>query len=262
MEITVIDLPQNYLNHVGDKTTLDTLDMYDLHNHLLPGIDDGPVKPEETLQIMEISGNQGVKEILATPHRKDVNENHSVEFVHRLLADMQSRATQNGIFVHLKMGMENHLDLDLPRDIHQGTAFTINSGDYILVEMPWAGHPPYIESILDEIMELGLIPIIAHPERMDIFYEDPQLLERIVSKGILTQITAGSIYGKLGVKIRRFTKDILVNRLCHVIASDTHMSLGTRAPDLYDGWFAATSLIGHNEATKMVSDVPYRILYG
>ena len=258
----MIDLPQNYLNHLGDKTALTTLDMYDLHNHLLPGIDDGPLKPEETLQIMEICGNQGVKEILATPHRKDVNENHSVEFVHKLLADMQSRATQNGISVQLKMGMENHLDLNLPRDIGQGTALTINSGDYILVEMPWSGRPPYIESILDEIMELGLIPIIAHPERMDMFYEDTQLLERLVRKGMLTQITAGSIYGKLGVKIRRFTKDILVNKLCHVIASDTHMALGTRAPDLYDGWSAAVSIIGHNEATKMVSDVPYRILNG
>ncbi|GIS64069.1 MAG: hypothetical protein CM1200mP3_03170 [Chloroflexota bacterium] len=74
LEINVTDLPQNYLNHLVDKTVLNTLDMYDLHNHLLPGIDDGPVKPEETLQIMEICGNQGVKEILATPHRKDVNK--------------------------------------------------------------------------------------------------------------------------------------------------------------------------------------------
>ena len=97
---------------------------------------------------------------------------------------------------------------------------------------------------------------------MDMFYEDTQLLERLVRKGMLTQITAGSIYGKLGVKIRRFTKAILVNELCHVIASDTHMALGTRAPDLYDGWSAAVSLVGHNEATKMVTEVPYRILYG
>ena len=31
------------------------LSMYDLHNHLLPGIDDGPNRLEETLKIMEIS---------------------------------------------------------------------------------------------------------------------------------------------------------------------------------------------------------------
>jgi protein-tyrosine phosphatase len=239
-----------------------TLDMYDLHNHLLPGIDDGPVKPEETLRIMEICADQGIKEVLATPHRKDVNENHSVTFLRKLISDIQSISAQSGNTVLLRTGMENHLDLDILKDIGQGTALTINSREYILVEMPWSGQPPYIEAILQQILQLGLIPIIAHPERMDMFHKDPKLLERMVRNGILMQITAGSIYGKLGIRIKNFTKDLLVNNLCHVIASDTHMSSGARAPDLYDGWTAAAGIIGHAEAAKMVSDTPHRILHG
>ena len=236
--------------------------MYDLHNHLLPGIDDGPNEQEETLQIMEICASQGIKEILATPHRKDVNENHSVEFVRELLSDVKLKASRSGIMVDILMGMENHLDLDLPKDIVKGKALRINSGKYILVEMPWLGWPPYIESTLDEILQMGLTPIMAHPERMDVFHRDPRLLERIVKRGILTQITAGSMYGKLGTRIKISTKGLLVTNMCHIIASDTHMSSGSRAPDLHYGWEAAANIIGDVKASRMVSDTPYRILHG
>ena len=235
--------------------------MYDLHNHLLPGIDDGPKRSEETLKIMEICGRQGIKEIVATPHRKDVNESHSVDFVRKLISDVQCMANQNGIDVDIVMGMENHLDLDLPKDIIGGNALTINSRKHILVEMPWFGRPPYLESILEEILQIGLIPIIAHPERMGIFYQDPKLLRRLVNRGMLTQITASSIYGKFGLQAKKFTKDLMVNNLCHVIASDTHMSGGERAPDLYKGWLAASDIIGGSKAAMMVSDTPYRILH-
>ena len=55
------------------------IDIYDTHNHLLPGVDDGPDEIEEAIHICEIAANQNTKSIIVTPHRKDVTENQEIK---------------------------------------------------------------------------------------------------------------------------------------------------------------------------------------
>ena len=59
--------------------------IYDLHNHLLPSIDDGPDDMNESLEIVRISAEQKVEIILATPHRKDVNELYPIRKLLKIL---------------------------------------------------------------------------------------------------------------------------------------------------------------------------------
>ena len=40
----------------------------DTHSHILPGIDDGSRKVEQSLQMLEEEAKQGVKYVVATPH--------------------------------------------------------------------------------------------------------------------------------------------------------------------------------------------------
>ena len=47
-----------------------------------------------------------------------------------------------------------------------------------------------------------------------------------MKKGALTQVTAGSILGDFGKKIKRFTKQLIDANLVHFIASDAHVSGG------------------------------------
>src|SRR5580765_4484384 len=44
--------------------------MIDLHNHLLPAIDDGSKGMEETIEFLRIAARDGVRVITATPHMK------------------------------------------------------------------------------------------------------------------------------------------------------------------------------------------------
>ncbi|HCH10099.1 MAG TPA: tyrosine protein phosphatase, partial [Dehalococcoidia bacterium] len=46
--------------------------MYDIHAHILPGVDDGAKTPEDTVKMAQVAADTGTKIILATPHRKDV----------------------------------------------------------------------------------------------------------------------------------------------------------------------------------------------
>ena len=107
--------------------------------------------------------------------------------------------------IELKLGMENHLSLDLPQDFSSGIALSLNNSRYILVEAPFFGQPNYMSDTLFQLQLLDLVPVLAHPERIEVFQKNPALLVEYLERGMLSQITAGSILGFFGRKVKKFT---------------------------------------------------------
>ena len=234
--------------------------MYDLHCHILPGVDDGAKTPKDTMQMVRVAAAQGTKVIVASPHRKDVTENWSVDHVRNLLDEANRRSQNEGIDLALMPGMENHLDLELPEDASSGVALTLNGSRYILVEMPFFGRPNYVEDVLFRLQLQGLTPVLAHPERIEAFQNDLGLLSIFVERGMLCQVTAGSIVGYFGGQVQRFTRTLLRRGLVHIIASDAHFPDGRRSPALQPGVDAAAHLVGPERARAMVEDTPRAIV--
>ncbi len=234
--------------------------MYDLHAHILPGVDDGARTPEETLEMSRVAAETGTRVVLATPHRKDVTEESSVAHLRRLIADMNAQNAEHGVDVSLALGMENHLDEDLPAEVKAGRALPMNGSRYILVEMPFFGRPDFIEGTLSEVQDMGLTPVLAHPERIEAFQHDVDLLASFVERGMLSQITSGSVVGTWGEEVQGFTHELLEMGLAHVMASDTHSPTGLRSPRLGVGIEAAAEVVGIDCAMAMVVDTPLAIL--
>ncbi len=236
--------------------------MYDIHAHILPGVDDGAKTPEETLAMCRIASETGTCSILATPHRKDVTESSSVDHLRNLVVEMSQQNRANGVELTLALGMENHLDASLPEEINSGRALPINGTHYILVEMPFFGRPNYVEETLFRIQVEGLTPVLAHPERIEAFQRDPELLRRFIDRGMISQITAGSIIGYFGGEVQRFTHSLLRRNMAHVMASDTHYPRGDRSPRLNVGIETAARIVGRESAVEMVTDTPRAIVEG
>lgn len=234
--------------------------MYDLHVHILPGIDDGPAEMHESVEMARQASMGGTKIILATPHRKDVTEGSSVSDLRGLVQTLNRKIQDRATAVSVVLGMENHLDQDLPLDVAEGRALTMNDSRYILVEMPFFGRPAYVEEVLYQLQDDGLVPVLAHPERIEAFQRDPELLAKLVGKGMLSQVTAGSFVGMWGRDVKRFAEHLLAERLVHVLASDAHTPGAPRPPTLDLGVRAAASLLGRDEAEKMVLEAPLAIL--
>ena len=156
--------------------------------------------------------------------------------------------------------MENHLDLELPEDLEKGRALPINGTRYALVEMPFFGNPNYMEDVLFQVQLQGITPVLAHPERIEAIQKDTDLLAKFVERGMLTQITAGSIVGHFGRSVRRFTHGLLRRGLVHIVASDTHTPEGPRSPELGEGLVAAAKIVGEERARAMVVDTPKAVL--
>ena len=233
---------------------------YDLHAHVLPGIDDGPKFMPDSVDIARVAYKNGTRVMLATPHKLDVNINSSIKNIRTLMAEFKRQLKLTNIDLEILLGMENHIDLRLPQDFKDGKALTINGTRYILVELPPNSYPKYMNEVFFKLKSEGLIPIIVHPERHPIIQKTPSILSELIAIGALSQITAGSLVGKFGKYATKTSEFLIRHRLAHVIASDTHSSIGYRNPSLKDGIEAAKSLVGAERALQMVQKTPEAIV--
>ncbi|MES9665973.1 tyrosine-protein phosphatase [Bacillus nitratireducens] len=197
--------------------------MIDLHCHILPGIDDGAQTVTDSLAMAQKAVQEGIHTIVATPHHQNgkyVNERTSI--IHQV-KQLNDELQQNEIPLKILPGQEVRLYGDLLEDYEVGKIVTLNETDkYILIEFPSNHVPRYAEQLLYELRVKGMIPIIVHPERNAELIERPDKLYNFVSKGALTQVTAASLLGNFGKKIKKFSLQLVEHNLTHMIASDAH----------------------------------------
>ena len=64
----------------------------DIHNHLLPGVDDGFRNPEDSLAAIELMAKAGCRNIIFTPHMNpDVYPNESEAHFREVYKDFTAR---------------------------------------------------------------------------------------------------------------------------------------------------------------------------
>lgn len=238
--------------------------MIDLHNHLLPGIDDGAKKLEETLEFLRVAGRDGVKAVTATPHMKPgVYDNTRAAILERIaMVREAARGDAAAEAVALLPGAEVYFTADTVERARAGTLMTVgDGGKYLLLELPYQQVPMRVEETIFQLRLLGITPIMAHPERVAYYLEDYRRVAASVRLGALTQVTGNSITGKFGPKARDFAVRMLEENLVHIVASDSH-DVRYRPPTLSDARAAIAKLAGEATARLLVEDNPRAILDG
>ena len=233
---------------------------FDLHNHILPGVDDGPPDIEQSVEMARMAYNDGTGVIVATPHNRDVAARSSLHAVIALVEELNRRLDALSIPVQVRLGMENHLEMDSPEQLDQGTAIPIDGTRFMLVELPFEFFPLYTEETLFRLQLKNLRLIIVHPERNARIQSNPELLADLVQKGAFAQVTAGSITGDFGKPAQKSARELLRQNLVHIIASDSHAPVGRRVPILSSGVAAAARFVGKEGAQRMVEEIPGAIL--
>ncbi|WP_077302663.1 tyrosine-protein phosphatase [Virgibacillus pantothenticus] len=196
--------------------------MIDIHSHILPGIDDGAKNEEQSLKMAKVAIEQGIHTIIATPHHQNGAFNNfrwEIENNVEILNDFFKR---EGVPLTVLPGQETRIYGEMVEGLRQNELLPLNYSKYVFVEFPSDSVPRYTTQLLFDIQVEGYTPIIVHPERNRSLLEHPNLLYELVSKGALTQVTAGSVVGKFGKDIRKFTTQIIEANLTHFVASDAH----------------------------------------
>ncbi|WP_026692807.1 tyrosine-protein phosphatase [Peribacillus kribbensis] len=197
--------------------------MIDLHSHILPGIDDGAQIVSDSIELAKAAVEEGIQTLFATPHHMNGAYENTKETILKKVDQLKQTLYEHNIPLEILPGQEVRIYGNLVEDYEAGNILTLNDeGIYLLVELPSGHVPRYTEKLLFDIQLQGIAPIIVHPERNQELIERPELLLKFVEKGALSQVTAASIAGMFGKKIKKFSLDLIEANLTHFIASDAH----------------------------------------
>ncbi len=236
--------------------------MIDIHAHILPSLDDGPETIEESVEICKAAVNDGITTIVATPHSKDGVYEAKRDEILKKVDMLNIKLEENEIDLKVLPGAEIHIFEGLVESIKSGEVLTVNNGGkFILLELPFVFVPPGTDKLVFNLTANGIVPIIAHAERILPFQRNPKLVRQLVKIGARVQVNSHGLTRRASTRERKCAKWLLQNRLVHFIASDTH-SLKGRPPILSIALECAARIIGEVEARTLVYDNPGQMING
>lgn len=206
---------------------------------------------------------QGVSVICATPHTTHWARAGDTQAIQARVGELQQALAQAGIAVQVLPGAEVHVEANLAEAARHRRITTLNGTDYVLLEFAYDSLSPGYERLIFELQLAGLRVVLAHPERITPFVDEPGRLFELISRGCLGQITAASLAGRFGKRVTDVARRFVEHRLVHVIASDAHDAApGGRLDALASARETAISLIGEPAAASMMEELPAMIVAG
>lgn len=202
---------------------------YDMHSHVLPGMDDGCKNLEESMNVLRECYTQGVGAIAATPHyypKEDV-----ASFLERRAKSyeilQEAMTKETGELPEICLGAEVAYRSGISRDPDLDKLCYGNSR-FLLLELPFRSWDTEVFRDIDSMYRTrGLIPVIAHLERYSKFADRNQM-NTLFGLNILIQMNAEHY---LGFWSKGNAKKMLKNGYVQVMGSDCH-NLDSRKPNL------------------------------
>ncbi|MDR0920963.1 MAG: tyrosine protein phosphatase [Lactobacillales bacterium] len=234
--------------------------MIDLHCHILPGVDDGAQTLDDSLKMAKKAAKDGITHILCTPHH-NMKYSNPKEKVLVAVSDLQKELDEENIPITLFEGQEVRIHHQLMDEIDSDVILFADVNDrYLMLEFPTAHIPEYTDKMLSDMLERGIVPVIVHPERYTEIQENPNLLVNYLNMGCLAQVTAPSVVGKYGSKVKKLSHLLIKNNLVQMVASDAHR-LGDRNFYLKEAFKVIEKKYG-DEKTQYFTDVARSVING
>jgi len=196
--------------------------MIEIHSHILPGLDDGSRTNNETLEMARIAVEQGITDVIATPHHADGTYYTPTSIVEQSVQVLNALLTAERLPLTIHVGQEIRVHQNLLDEWERKIVSTLAGSRYMLLELPAGYVPKYLNDLIYELSLRGVVPVIAHPERNKEIYSSPALLASLIEQGALCQITSHSLTGLFGRKIQKLSFLLCRSKLIHFVSSDAH----------------------------------------
>ena len=233
--------------------------MIDIHSHIIPGIDDGSKSVEETFEMIKEAEKVGFTDIFTTSHFIPHYYEPTIEEIIIWRDKLQEKLDSRNIDIKLHSGMEIYISNKLHELIKESKVLTLDESRYMLIELPLSSNVNYLDYILYFLQTMGIVPIIAHPERYTYIQEDPTIVEDYIEKGALIQCNYGSVLGLYGKKAKKTIKILLKRKQVHFLGSDCHKqnSMYKKIPKAIK---KIKNIVGDKEFYKISTENPKKVL--
>lgn len=192
-------------------------EMIDMHCHLLPAVDDGSKSIEETLSIIDLLEEIGVKRHILTPHIMEEYPSNDALFLRARFEDLLA-ATSTDKASRLRLAAEYMLDATFPDRLAEPL---LTLGDrHILVETSYMAPPMGLMGLLADLRLKGLSPVLAHPERYVYMEEKDYVM--IKKQGVLFQLNLFSLFGAYSSFVSEKAYALLEAGYYDLIGTDIH----------------------------------------
>lgn len=236
--------------------------MIDLHSHILPGIDDGAPDLATALELSKIAVNDGITHIVCTPHIHPGRYDNTLETIQQALNELQAGLIEQHIDLVIHAAAEVRFGMELMVSVKQQSIPFLGEWQgkpVLLLEFPHGEIPFGAERLTAWLLQQGIKPMIAHPERNKGLLRAPEKLKPFLEQGCLLQVTAGAVAGRFGQAVQELAYKLLKEDVVTILASDAH-NIEHRPPILSQGRDAAAALIGESAAQRLVVDNPLHII--
>lgn len=236
----------------------------DIHTHPLPDIDDGSTSLEASLHMLRTAARYGTSVLVATPHRYWKGRENTPDILVSLTEQVRYALaeTKFGRGIRLMVGQEIPLTLKTADELKSGDVVSIgNDRVYALVEPPFDHLPEWSADALAAIVDAGIRPILAHPERNSAIQSNPELAAPLSQAGAIFQLTAMSVTGENGKKPLATAHWLIENGFEAALASDSH-SPTWRPPTIRAGYHALSARFGYSLAYRLCIANPQAIVSG
>ncbi|HEY3294623.1 MAG TPA: CpsB/CapC family capsule biosynthesis tyrosine phosphatase [bacterium] len=235
--------------------------MYDLHNHVLPGVDDGAVELRVALRMLEIAAKQGITHVACTPHSDDRADSERDRLFQSVFSHVKEAAKQRQIPVELILASELMVGAGILKVLALPSSSFGGKGKYCLIEFPIETPFEIIQNVVKAIRRQNIHPVLAHYERFSRAQRTMDQPQALRDAGAVLTLDAGSILGQFGNVLVKRSKQLLAWNVVDILTSDAHDD-GSHGFCLQASVDATAAIVGLDATRKMVVDNPRRVWEG
>ncbi|QLG46716.1 tyrosine-protein phosphatase [Costertonia aggregata] len=194
----------------------------DIHNHILPGIDDGAKTIDDSIQLIKGFSEIGVKKFICTPH---IMNNYYPNTPETILSSYNS--LKDGLLdsnlkeVSIEVSAEHMIDDNFENILKNGKIMPMRK-NYLLIEMSYLQASINFNGAVAAVASERFFPILAHPERYIYLHDTFSKYGNYKEKGILFQLNLLSLTDFYGKDVQKAAFRLLDERLIDYVASDVH----------------------------------------
>ena len=237
--------------------------LFDIHTHILPGVDDGSQNMEMSMDMLDIAYEEGTRDIILTPHYILGRNNYSFQELSEKFENLKKEIAETDKYPDLNIYLGNEIlyEEGIVTRLREGDIHTINGTKYILVE--YNIRTPYTEIAhsVDEMTAARFWPIIAHVERYHALEGRFDRAQELIDKGCLLQMNISSVEGGFLNENKRWCRKLIRKGYITLLGTDAH-NTDSRAPYTreYIDWIVKKC--GSEDSQWMLEDAARMVISG
>lgn len=193
----------------------------DMHNHILPGIDDGAKDVYNSVQLIQGLNQLGLNNFICTPHIMDLVHPNNPHTIKEAYDKLTNHLAQENIKANIGYSAEYMID-DGINSIIGGNTFIAMPNNYVLIEMSYLSESKALFKTIMDIQSLGYKPILAHPERYNYYHTNFNIYKQIKDAGCHLQLNLLSISSYYGMSVKTSALALIKSGMYDFVGTDTH----------------------------------------